>query len=93
MRWITEYYKLNEYLQKKIVSADAYCRKPETKIYEITLKRLGATGDEYIFINNSAINLQATNKFGIDAILFNRDDEEYDGKVIYSFDKLKHILY
>ena len=38
-KYITEHYKLNEYLLTKIISADVHCRKPEKKIYEIALER------------------------------------------------------
>lgn len=91
-KYITEHYKLNKYLPVKIVSADVCCRKPEKKIYEITLERLGVPANECIFIDNSVENLQAASKFGIDAILFNRDNEEYDGKIVYSFDELSRIV-
>ena len=91
-RYITEYHKLNEYFPIKIVSADSYCRKPEKKIYYIALERLGVPAKECIFIDNSVKNLQTASEFGIDTILFNRDNEEYDGKIVYSFDELSHML-
>jgi putative hydrolase of the HAD superfamily len=89
---ITEYYKLNEYFPIKIVSADVFCRKPDKKIYEIALKRLGVSGEECLFIDNSVENLRVASEFGIDVILFNRDNEEYDGKIVYSFDELSRIV-
>ena len=91
-KYITEYYKLNEYFPVKIISADVNCRKPETKIYEITLERLGISSDKCIFIDNSVKNLQAAEMFGIDVILFNRDNEVFDGKTVYSFDELTRVL-
>jgi len=91
-KYITEYYNLNGYFSKKIVSADVNCRKPESKIYEIALKRIGIPASACVFIDNSVDNLLAANKFGIVTILFNRDGEEYDGKTVYSFDELARIL-
>ena len=38
--YITRYYKLNKYFKYKIVSGDVHCRKPDKKIYEITLQRI-----------------------------------------------------
>ena len=92
-KYITEFYKLNKYLPVKIVSADVHCRKPDRKIYEITLERLGIPGEECIFIDNSVENLRVANEFGMDVILFNRDSEEYNGKIVYSFDELYQILH
>lgn len=91
-KYITEYYRLNEYLPVKIVSADVHCRKPEAKIYEIALKRLGVSGDKCIFIDNSVENLRTAGRFGMDVILFNRDNEVYDGKTVYSFGELAGLL-
>jgi len=91
-KYIAEYYKLNEYLPIKIVSADVHCRKPEKKIYEITLERLGVPGNECIFIDNSVENLRVASEFGIDVILFNRDNDTFDGKIVYSFDELSLLL-
>ncbi len=35
--YITEYYQLNPFFKHKIVSGDVKCRKPDKKIYELTL--------------------------------------------------------
>jgi len=91
-KYITEYYKLNKYFPVKIISADVHCRKPDAKIFELTLKSLNVPADECIFIDNNVENLKAAEKLGIDTILFNRDNEEYDGKIVYSFDELSKIL-
>ena len=91
-KYITEYYKLNDYLPIKIISADVHCRKPEEKIYKIALDCLGVPGEECIFIDNSVENLRTASRFGIDVILFNRDNEVYDGKTVYSFGELADIL-
>ena len=91
-KYVTEFYKLNEYLPKKIISADVHCRKPEPKIFEIALAHLNVPAVECVLVDNSVENLQAASKFGIDAILFNRDGEDYDGKTVYSFGELAKIL-
>lgn len=91
-KYITEYYKLNRYLPIKIVSADVHCRKPEPKIFEIALQCLDIPAEDCIFIDNSAANLRTAEKLGMNTILFNRDNEEYDGKIVYSFKELSRIL-
>jgi len=91
-KYITEYYDLNKYFPVKIISAEVHCRKPEARIYEIALERLGVPGNECIFIDNSVENLVTAKKFGIDVILFNRDNVIYDGKIVYSFNDLLHMI-
>ncbi|MDR1689394.1 MAG: HAD-IA family hydrolase [Clostridiales bacterium] len=91
-KYITAYYKLDKYFPVKIVSADVFCRKPEIKIFQIALERLGIPAEECIFIDNSTENLNAASSVGMDVILFNRDNESYDGKTIYSFEELARLV-
>ena len=91
-KYITEFYNLNKYLPIKVVSADVHCRKPEAKIFEIALEQLGVAADECIFIDNSVENLRTASSFGMETILFNRDNEVYDGKTVYSFKELFQML-
>jgi putative hydrolase of the HAD superfamily len=92
-KYITEYYRLNKYLPIKIVSADVHCRKPDKRIFEIALEHLKTPADECIFIDNSVENLRAAESIGMDIILFNRDNEEFNGKTVYSFDELYQMLH
>ena len=64
------------------------CRKPEHKIFEIALNKLAVQAEECIFIDNSVANLKIAEEVGMYTILFNRDNEEYTGKVVYSFEEL-----
>lgn len=90
--YITEYYQLNKYFKHKIVSGDVKCRKPEKKIYELALEKIGKHSSECIFIDNSVKNLEVANELGICSILFNRDNEEYSGTIVNSFAELAEIL-
>ncbi len=83
---------MDQYLPIKIVSADVHCRKPTRRIYEIALERLSVAAADCIFIDNSVENLRAANEIGIQTILFNRDNEEYNGVTVYSFEELSNIL-
>ncbi len=86
--YITELHGLNKYFKHKIVSGDVKCRKPDRKIYELTLEVIGKTASECIFIDNSVKNLEVATEFGISPILFNRDNEEYEGVIVNSFSEL-----
>ena len=90
--YITEYHSLNKYFKHKIVSGDVKCRKPDKKIYELTLEKIGKRPEECVFIDNSVKNLDVANELGIHPILFNRDNEEYDGVIVNSFDELDAAL-
>ena len=91
-KYITEFYKLDDYLPDKIVSTDVRCRKPDAKIFEIALACLNVSAGQCIFIDNSVENLRTADKLGMDTILFNRDDEVFDGKTVYSFGELSQMM-
>lgn len=91
-RYIFEYFKIGKYFSHCIVSANVHTRKPDSKIYEMTLEKIGALPSDCIFIDNSVKNLRVANNFNIDTILFNRDKEEYDGKTVYSFQELDDLI-
>jgi len=90
--YITEYYHLNKYFQHKIVSGDVKCRKPEKEIYELALEKIRKNPEECVFIDNSVKNLDIAEELGIYPILFNRDNEKYDGAIVNTFGELAKIL-
>lgn len=90
--FLTDYYHMNQYFKEKIVSGEVHMRKPDKEIFLHTLERLKAKPGECIFVDNSVKNLLAAEKIGIHTILFNRDVEEYDGKVVNNFKELEEML-
>ena len=90
--YITEYYQLDKYFKQKIVSGNVNCRKPDRKIYELTLEQIGRKPEQCIFIDNSVKNLDVAEELGIRPILFNRDNEEYSGNIVNSFEGLEKII-
>lgn len=90
--YITDYYRLNQYFKDKIVSGDVKCRKPDKKIYELALEKIQRAPSECYFIDNSVQNLKVAEELGISPILFDRDNEEYTGVIINSFEELENIL-
>ena len=74
------------------MSGSSTLPKPDAAIFEIALARWGVAADDRIFIDNSAKNLRAASEIGMDTVLFNRDNETYDGRVVYSFHELYRLL-
>ena len=90
--FLTDYHHITHYFKGKIVSGEVHMRKPDKEIFLHTLERLKAKPDECIFVDNSVKNLLAAEEIGIHTILFNRDGEEYDGKVVNNFIELEEML-
>lgn len=90
--YIIEYHQLTKYFKYKIVSGDVKCRKPEKRIYELTLEKIKKSPSECLFIDNSVKNLEVASQLGIQTILFNRDDESYADTIVNSFSELDILL-
>ena len=90
--YITKYHGLDKYFTHKIVSGDVKCRKPDRKIYELTLAQIGKKPEECLFIDNTGKNLLVAQEFGIVPVMFDRDKEEYAGIKVNSFEELARIM-
>jgi len=90
--YIRSFYNIEKYFRHTVISADAGYRKPEREIFEIALSVMQTAAKNCIFIDNSVQNLVAARDIGMDTILFNRDDEKYDGKTIHSFAELDAVV-
>jgi putative hydrolase of the HAD superfamily len=56
-------------------SAFVGARKPERRIYEVTLERLGTSPEATLFIDDVEINCQAARELGMQAIHFRSTDQ------------------
>jgi len=90
--YITEFHGLDKYFKHKIVSGDVKCRKPDRRIYELALERIGKKPEECLFIDNTAKNLLVAQELGIVPVMFDRDKEEYAGTKVNSFEELAQVI-
>jgi putative hydrolase of the HAD superfamily len=66
---------VDELFELVVDSAFVGCRKPEPRIYEITLERLGLPAEACVFVDDVAVNCEAARALGIAAVHF-RDSEQ-----------------
>ena len=71
---------VDEIFDVVVDSAFVGSRKPEPRIYEITLERLGATPEKTLFIDDVEVNCAGARELGIDAIRF-RSTEQAIGEI------------
>ena len=90
--YITKHYDIDKYFYHKTISGATGCRKPDTKIYQILLEKTGWNAEDCIYIDNSVKNLIAASELGMKTILFNRDNESFDGDIVYSFEELDLLM-
>ena len=66
---------VDEIFETVVDSGFVGCRKPEAKIYEMTLERLGLPGEVCLFIDDIEVNCEGARKAGMTAVHF-RDNEQ-----------------
>lgn len=57
-----------------ILSCDVSTRKPDNRIYQLLLDKLGLLPEDVIFIDDKEANIAAAKKLGFDTILFENDE-------------------
>jgi len=67
--------KLMKKFNPVIISCDVELRKPDTAIYELTLKKLKCKPEECVFIDNQIWNLKPAKKLGMKTILFKNNKQ------------------
>lgn len=61
---------LTDLFEEIVISGDVRVIKPDPKIFELILDRLGIKPNEAVFIDDIAYNVDAANSLGIKGILF-----------------------
>ena len=73
---------LAPYFQDAISSADAGCKKPDPRIFEIMLQRHGLTPESVVHIGDHLVDdIQGANEAGLHSIWVNLDRQSHDGAV------------
>jgi putative hydrolase of the HAD superfamily len=66
---------VDEIFELVVDSAFVGCRKPESKIYELTLERVGLPAEACLFVDDVAVNCEGARAVGLGAIHF-RDNAQ-----------------
>jgi putative hydrolase of the HAD superfamily len=66
--WRTEH--LDELFETIVDSGFVGLRKPDPRIYALTLERLGLRAEECVFVDDLAPNVDAARELGFHAVLF-----------------------
>lgn len=91
-RYFREKFRLNKYFDVISVSGDLKIKKPDPRIFQLTLERLGCMPEECVYIDDRRYNLEAAQALGMDTVLFNSRNVPYDGKIVKGFGELADML-
>ena len=68
-------YEFLDWFEHIVVSGEERMKKPDPRIYEILLERIGRTAGECVFIDDSAANIAAAADLGFGVIQFQDPDQ------------------
>jgi epoxide hydrolase-like predicted phosphatase len=66
---------VDEIFEEIVDSAFVGCRKPEARIYELTLERIGLPAEACLFVDDLEVNCEGAEAAGMQAVQF-RDNEQ-----------------
>jgi putative hydrolase of the HAD superfamily len=66
---------VDEIFETVVDSGFVGCRKPESRIYELTLERIAAPAETCLFVDDVEVNIEGARKAGMSAVHF-RDNEQ-----------------
>ena len=90
--YLRDKYKINEYFDAITVSGDVKIKKPDSRIFTLTLDKLGCSAYDCIYVDDREFNLEAAKSFGMDTVLFNTRNVQYEDKTVNNFEELANIL-
>lgn len=91
-RYLRDKYKINDYFDVITVSGDIKIKKPDERIFKLTLEKLGCLASDCTYIDDRRFNLAAAQSLGMDTILFNSRNVQYEGKTVINFKELANML-
>jgi putative hydrolase of the HAD superfamily len=91
-RYFRNKYKINDYFDVITVSGDLKIKKPDERIFKLTLEKLGCLASDCTYIDDRRYNLSAAQALGMDTILFNSRNVQYEGKAVVNFNDLANML-
>jgi putative hydrolase of the HAD superfamily len=72
--WRAKLPEIDEIFEVVVDSAFVGMRKPDPRIYELALERLGATAEECVFLDDLEVNCEAARALGMVAVRFEDTD-------------------
>lgn len=91
-KYLRDKFDINKYFDVISVSGDLKMKKPDERIFQLTLQKLGCAASECIYVDDRRYNLEAAQALGIDTILFNSRKVLYEGNSVNNFQELANLL-
>ena len=90
--YLRDKFDINKYFDTIVISGDVKLQKPDINIFNLMIDRLALPACNCVYIDDRRRNLAAAKSAGMETILFNSRNVEYDGKTVFNFNELVDAL-
>ena len=87
-KYLREKFNINQYFEVISISGDLKIRKPDERIFRLTIEKLAVDAAECLYVDDRRGYLGAANRLGMNTILFNSRNVPYKGDVVHNFEEL-----
>lgn len=91
-KYLREKFDINKYFDVISISGDLRIKKPDERIFLLTIEKLGLKAEDCIYIDDRRGNLTVAKKLGMKPILLNSRNVEYEGTSVNDFGELANVL-
>lgn len=87
-KYLREKFNINQYFDAISISGDLKIRKPDERIFRLTIEKLAVEAAECLYIDDRRGYLGAAKKVGMNTVLFNSRNVPYEGESVDDFEEL-----
>lgn len=87
-KYLREKFDLNKYFDVISISGDLKIKKPDERIFLITLEKLGIDAENCLYVDDREGNLEAAKNVGMNTVMLNSRNVSYTGEVVENFQEL-----
>lgn len=87
-KYLREKFNINQYFDVISISGDLKIRKPDERIFQLTIEKLAVKAADCLYLDDRRGYLGAARKVGMNTILFNSRNVPYEGDMVYNFAEL-----
>ena len=89
-KYLREKFDINKYFD--VISISGELKIQKQRIFQLTLEQLGCKAEDCFYVDDREGNLEAAGKVGMNTVLFNSRNVQYQGITVTDFIQLKNLL-
>lgn len=91
-KYLREKFDISKYFNVISISGDLKTQKPDERIFQLTIEQLGCKAEDCLYVDDREGNLEAASEVGMNTVLFNGRNTQYDGNIVTNFQELTYML-